>query len=198
MSIHEIFGLLAITLGAIGTVHYYIGIFQRRIKPHAFSWIIWALISSVIGMAQLFNGGGVGAWVTLLSACVAACTAVLALKFGNTDITKSDRWSFVVALCAIPLWYFTSNPFSAVILLTVIDLFGFYPSFRKGYHKPWEEGAFLFGVVTIKFALSALALEEVTLTTALYPSILVVANGIFTVMLLARRRVVPKGENIHG
>lgn len=192
MTPHIIFALFAVLLGGAGTAHYYMGIFKGRIKPHVFTWVIWALTTWIIGVAQYVEGGGAGAYVTLLSACVSTTTAVLALKFGDRDITKSDWISFVMALLAIPIWAMTSNPLYAVLLVTCIDLFGFFPTFRKGYHKPWDEGAFLFGAVSIKFLLTYFALENLALVTGLYPMALFIINGIFTIMLMMRRRVVTK------
>lgn len=192
MTLHQIMGLFAVLIGAAGTVHYYIGIFKRDIHPHAFTWMIWALTTWIIGIAQYSDGGGVGAYVTILSGAVATCTAVLALKFGRRDITRSDWISFIAALFTIVLWYVTSTPLYTVLLLILIDMFGFYPSFRKGYIKPWEEGAFLFGAVSIKFLLTVFALEHLSIITALYPLMLFVTNGVFVIMLMARRRVVKK------
>ena len=193
MTMHIFYGLLAVLLGGAGTIHYYIGIFKRQIKPHAFSWVIWALTTIIVGIAQFIEGGGIGAYVTILSSLAATCTACLSLKFGRTDITKSDWVSFIAALCTIPLWLLTQNAFFAVVLVTIIDLFGFYPSFRKGHQKPWDEGAFLFGAVSIKFLLSAFALENFTLVTALYPLALFVINAVFVMMLMIRRRIVIRG-----
>ncbi len=186
-------GLLALLIGGVGTVHYYWSIFKGVVKPHLLTWMIWATTTWIIGVAQYLDGGGMGAYVTLLSACVASCTACLAFKFGDRDITRSDWLSFTAAILTIPLWMFSHNPLLAVVLVTAIDLFGFFPTFRKGYVKPWDEGAFLFGAVSIKFLLTYFALENVTLVTALYPLALFVINGVFVMLLLIRRKIVVKG-----
>lgn len=192
MNAYMIYAVLAVLLGGAGTIHYYIGIFKRHIRPHMLTWLIWATTTWIVGAAQYLDGGGMGAYVTLLSGCVATCTACLALKFGDRDIKRSDWISFSLALLTIPIWMLTHNPLYAVLLVTFIDLFGFYPSFRKGYVKPWDEGAFLFGAVSIKFLLTFFALENVTWVTGLYPIALFVINGVFVIMLMYRRRIVSK------
>jgi hypothetical protein len=73
--------------------------------------------------------------------------------------------------------------------LTVTDLLAFYPTFRKSYHKPHEEGAFPFFMNALKFMLSLLALENFTLTTALFPGMVTIVNFFFVGLLLWRRRV---------
>lgn len=192
MTFHQVIGLLAVLIGGAGTLHYYWGIFKRQIKPHMLTWMIWALTTWIVGIAQYFDGGGVGSYVTLLSGAVATCTACLSLKFGDRDIKRSDWISFLLALLAILLWMVTNNALTAVLLVTAIDLFGFYPSFRKGYVKPWDEGAFLFGAISIKFLLTFFALENITLITGLYPMALFVINAVFVGMLMVRRRIVTK------
>lgn len=196
MTPYMIYALLAILLGGVGVLHYYVGIFKGRVKPHLLTWIIWATTTWIIGVAQYVDGGGMGAYVTLLSACVSTCTACLAFKFGDRDnIKRSDWLSFTMALLAIPLWMITNNPLFSVFLVTAIDMFGFYPSFRKGYAKPWDEGAFLFAAVSIKFLLTFFALENITMVTAFYPLVLFLINGVFVTMLMMRRRVVEREEN---
>ncbi len=186
---HNICALTALILGGIGTIHYFIGIFKGQIKPHVMTWTIWALTTWVIGLVQYTDGGGVGAYVMMIFGVLASLTALLSVRYGLKNITLSDSISFVGALISVVLWYIVQTPLYTVLLLILIDLFAFYPSFRKGYQKPWEEGAFLFFMASIKFLLVFFALENVTFITGFYPFVLFLLNGLFTVMLLIRRRI---------
>jgi len=188
MSEKEILGVLAIVVGFIAYIPYLWLLIKRQIKPHIFSWFIWGLLTAIAFAAQIEDGAGPGAWVTGFTAMVSFIIVALSFKYGEKDITKSDCYSFVGALAAIPLWYITKDPLWAVILVTIIDALAFYPTFRKSYYKPNEETMITYTLSGIKFIIALMALERFTVTTALYPLSLVIMNGAFVIMLLWRRR----------
>src|SRR5690606_35486997 len=117
--------------------------------------------------------------------------AAVSLKYGEQDITKSDWYSFIGSLLAIVTWALTKNPAAAAILITIIDTLAFYPTFRKSWHKPYEDSTFAFTIATVKFAISLFALENISIATFLYPLSLVVMNGAFVIMLIWRRHLIP-------
>ncbi|HEY7908585.1 MAG TPA: hypothetical protein VIC60_06900, partial [Thermomicrobiales bacterium] len=75
-----------------------------------------------------------------------------------------------------------------VILITVIDNLGFVPTLRKSYYQPAEETVSTFALSGFKWVLGILALEHISVVTALFPAAIVVASWLFVVMLLVRRR----------
>ncbi len=181
-------GVLATALGLIGYVPYFRDIFKGKTKPHVFSWFVWGLLTAIAFFAQIAKGGGAGAWVTGVTAIACFVIAGLALKYGEKQITTTDRLSFVGAILGIILWRLTDSPLLAVVLVTVIDALGFLPTFRKAYYKPNEETASTFLLSSIKFIFGILALESFNLTTWLYPASLILMNGAFVVMVVWRRK----------
>ena len=115
---------------------------------------------------------------------------VLALFKGKRDFPLVDWLCLMAALAAVGLWLYTKNPVSAVVLITITDTFAFLPTVRKGYGKPNEETAATFALSGTKYFLSLFALNRFTVTTALYPSVLVTLNALFVAMLLIRRKMV--------
>ena len=99
------------------------------------------------------------------------------------------RLNFAAALASIPLWLVTGDPLLAVILVSIIDALGFYPTFRKGYHKPDEEALFHYNMAAIKFIIGIMAIENFTWVTVLYPASLVFMNGVFVTMIMWRRHI---------
>ncbi|PZO85412.1 MAG: hypothetical protein DI626_07485 [Micavibrio aeruginosavorus] len=188
-------GAIAIGIGIISYIPYLLTILKGRTKPHAFSWLIWGILTAIAFAAQITGGGGVGAWVTGFTAATSLIIVALALFKGEKNVTKSDWLTFVTALLAIPLWYFTKNPLNAVILITIIDALAFYPTFRKSWHRPYEENAFTFTLSGIKFIFATLALETLNITTSLYPLSLVFMNGVFVIMILWRRKALKNGTH---
>ena len=158
-----------------------------RNKPHIFTWMIWGLLTFIAFAAQLAGGAGIGAWVTGVTGAICLIIIVASLKRGEFDISRADWVMFGLSLLAIPLWLVTSNPLWAVVLVTGIDCLAFGPTFRKSWNKPFEENTFMYGFNVPRHALAISALEVVTLTTAIYPLVLLVMNLIMYATLKWRR-----------
>ncbi len=187
-----ILSVVGIIIGFISYAIYFRGIFTGKTKPHVFSWLVWSIVNWIAFFAQIVKGGGAGAWITGVNAFLCALVAILALFFGEKNITRSDWYSFVGALIGVFGWILTNNPLIAVILISLTDYFGIYPTFRKAYYKPYEENALSFGVDLIKFVLELVALESFNLTTALFPITILVNDTILVGMILIRRKVIKK------
>ncbi len=167
----EVFAAGAMALTFAIFIPYIRSIRSGRTRPHVFSWIIWGLGTSVVGLAQLAGGGGAGAWPIVVSGLVTFYIAWLAWRHrGDTTVTRSDRGFFVTALAALPAWYFTANPFWAVVILTLADLAGFGPTFRSAWVDPRSERTSFYGLAALRNLLVVFALERVSWTTALFPA----------------------------
>ena len=182
--------VLAICAGFVGYALYFRNILSGKTKPHAFSWFVWALISAIAFAAQLAGKGGPGAFVTGFTGLSCMAITVLALFKGKRDFPLVDWLCLMAALAAVGLWLYTKNPVSAVVLITITDTIAFLPTVRKGYIKPNEETAATFALSGTKYFLSLFALNRFTVTTALYPSVLVAMNALFVTILLIRRKMV--------
>jgi membrane glycosyltransferase len=93
-----------------------------------------------------------------------------------------------MAMASLPVWYFTSDPLWAVVLLTSVDVMGFGPTFRKAYVRPFEEKLTLFAIMTVRDMIVILALEHYSVTTVLFPATIASVCLIFVIMVLLRRR----------
>lgn len=174
-------------------VPYIRGILTSTIRPHVFTWIIWGLSTFIVGLAQFTARAGVGVWPILISGLITFYIAWLAYrKTSDTTITPVDWLCFIAALSAIPCWYLTHDPLSAVIILTIIDLLGYGPTLRKAYIHPHEEQALLYGIMTFRNMLVIGSFEEYSLTTLLFPIATIIANMIVMSVLWTRRT----GQNL--
>lgn len=184
----ELIGTLSIILAIAGYYRYVQTMLQRKTKPHAFSWAIWALLTGIAFVAQVSDGAGAGAWAIGFTALVCGLISIFAFAgYGEKSITRGDWISLIFCLSAIPLWIITEDPLWSVLLITTIDMVSYYPTFRKSYIKPYEENLFHYSVATLKFVLSMMALENISIITALYPASLIFANVIFVMMVAWRR-----------
>ncbi len=191
---HEILGGIAVALGLFGYVFYVRGILQGKVKPHAFSWFVWGILTAIAFVAQIADGGGAGAWVTGVTALCSFGFALVGLGASSRIlIAKSDWIFFIASLLTIPIWYFSGNPLWSVIIITIVDAAAFAPTFRKAYFSPETENGWTYTLSGLKFVVAMFALESFTWTTALYPASLVLANLAFVLMLVSRRQTVKEG-----
>ena len=187
----ELLSALAIALTFIAFVPYIRSILQNKTKPHAFSWIIWASATFIVFLAQLADGGGAGAWPIGISGVITLFVAILAyVKKTDHMIAKKDWFFFILAMSAIPFWYVTSNPLWAVVILTVVDLLGFVPTFRKAYSYPNEEQLLFYVLITSRNLIAIVALEHYSLTTVLFPAATALACVMFIQMVMYRRTII--------
>ena len=162
---------------------------QGKTKPHVFSWVIWGLVTFIVFLAQLSDDGGLGAWPIGVSGVFSVYVAYLAyIHKSDITLTKIDWAFFAIALGSIPLWYFTSDALYSVIILTVIDVCGFAPTFRKSYNKPFDEPLIFFLVMTARNFISMIALENYSIITTIFPAVTGVTGLVFILMVVYRRK----------
>ncbi len=185
----EVLGAIGVLIGLAGYLVYFHGIFKGRIKPHAFSWLVWGILTLIGFIAQVVDGAGPGSWVTGFTAVMSFVLFFVGLGASSRAlIVKSDWIFFIATLLAIPPWYLTGDPMWSVIIITIIDAGAFIPTFRKAYEHPQTESVFHASSAGIKFVFGIFALHHFSMTTVLYPASLVLMNGIFVFMLLWRRQ----------
>ncbi|MCW5599477.1 MAG: hypothetical protein KIT59_10280 [Nitrosomonas sp.] len=194
MHIKEFLAGIAIILTLVAFIPYFVDILRNKTKPHVFSWMIWGLTTFVVFFAQISSHGGVGAWPIGVSGSFTIIIALLAfIKRGDISITKSDWVFFIVALSALPLWYMTSDPTWSVVILTVVDILGFGPTFRKVYASPHTESISFYAMFMIRNTIVVGALESYSIATTLFPAAVAVACLTIIMLILIRRLFVEAG-----
>ena len=187
----EFLSAIAIALTLIAFFPYIRSILKEETKPHVFSWVIWGSTTFIVFLAQLKDGGGVGAWPIGVSGLITIYVAFLAyLKKSDKTITFIDGCFFLSAMASLPVWYLTSDPLWAVVILTAIDVLGFGPTLRKAYFHPYEENLTFFSIFMARNLIVIMALEYHSLTTVLFPAVIAGACWALIVMVIFRRRII--------
>ncbi len=194
MDYKTLLGVIAIVIGFIGYIPYFRNIFSGKTKPHAFSWLVWGVLTAIAFGGQIQGKAGAGAWATGFTAFICFTIFALALIKGKRDFPVVDWLCLAGAIVALALWAITKDPLTAIILVTGIDMLAFIPTFRKTYIKPDSETAFTYTMSGFKFLVSIFALQNFSVVTVLYPASLVVTNLGFVVMLIFRRRLLANGS----
>lgn len=191
----ETLGSIAVALTFVAFAPYIYSTLKGSVRPHVFSWVIWALTTTVVFLATVADNGGAGAWAIAASGGITGLVALLAyLKRSDINISKSDWAVFILALTALPAWYFTASPLHAVIILTFVDLLGFIPTLRKSYHQPYSESLLFFGLFISRTLLVILALENYSLTTLLFPCTITFLSFLIAGVVIVRRKTIRKPQ----
>jgi hypothetical protein len=188
MQYKSVLGVIALVVAFVSYVPYIRNIFAGKTKPHAFSWLVWGILNGIAFAGQLHDKGGAGAWSVGLTAAVMVFIFSVSLKRGEKDIRPFDRFCLISALLSLIPWLLTNDPLASVILITVIDAFGFLPTVRKSYRKPHQETLVTFTLSIVKYSLVVIALQKYTVVTVLFPLSLVIMNALFVGMLVIRRK----------
>jgi hypothetical protein len=186
------FGLAAAAVAVVNYLPYLIGGIKKTLKPHAFSWIIFTIITATISVAQFSGGAGAGAWATGATSITTFLIALLALRNGGYRVTRSDKLSFLGALIAIPAWIVTENALVAVLILTCIETLGFFPTYRKAFLHPYDESILAFSLTILKYVLALAAMQEYNLVTVLFPIALIILSTILIFEIWWRKGIVKK------
>ncbi len=156
--------------------------------------MIWGLTTFVVFLGQMADGGGAGAWAIGVSGIITMYVAWLAYtKKADIQITQVDWTFFIFALCALPLWYINDDPLWTVVILTSIDVLGFGSTFRKSYHKPFDEQLGFYVWMTSRNVVSIAALMHYSVTTVIFPALTGFLALFFILMLLVRRKQLSQG-----
>ena len=191
LSYKEMLSAVAIALTFVAFIPYIRGVLSGSTKPHVFSWVIWGTTTFMVFLAQIEAKGGVGAWPIGVSGSMTILVALLAyVKRADISITKIDWLFFTAAMSALPLWYLSSDPLWAVIILTIVDILGFGPTVRKAYHYPHAESLPFFSLFAARNTLVVMALQHYSVTTVLFPAVIAAACMLLMVMIMYRRRMI--------
>ena len=182
--------LISVIFVFVGYVPYIIDILKKKTTPHTFTFFVWSLASSITWGLQVYGGAGVGAWITFTVTTICIFIFILSLRYGEKTIKPLDFVFLALALLSLFFWLVVHQPLWSVILVVLTDILGFGPTARKAWDKPHSETLFTWWVAAFRHGFSILALEKFNLLTFLYPTAWTLANIIFCMILLIRRRQV--------
>lgn len=184
--------LIATLIGIIAYFPYIRDIFLLKTKPHAFTWLIWAITQGTAVIGIWYGGGGIGGLNLAAGTILVIAVFLISLKHGTKNVTKSDWIVMCLAILAILVWWQFHQPVVSVIMVSAIDFIGYFPSFRKTYQEPWSETQLswlLFGLSNV-FAL--FALREYNFLTMSYLITLTAANFALFAICLYRRKFISR------
>lgn len=89
-SLKPLLGIIAVGLGLTAYIIYIHSTLKDKIKPHAFSWLLWTLTTAIVFIAQFMKGGGAGSWSTGVTCIVCFAIGIIALFKYDKGYSLSD------------------------------------------------------------------------------------------------------------
>jgi hypothetical protein len=188
----EVLWIITILILAYWHGKYIVDTYKWTTTPHLFSWIIFFITGSIAFLIQYQAGAWPWAWSTSGTIVTATIIIFLSLKQWEKNITFTDTISFVFGLWAIALYLWISSPIYALLLVTLINIFAFYPTFRKSYRKPSEETLIAYIFAAARSFISIFALSHISLLTIITPIFIVIINVVFVTMVYIRKKQLHK------
>lgn len=188
IDLKQLLGLIAVAISIFSLFPYIFDILKKKTKPHLYTWVIWTPLTFMAFFSQIADNAGAGAWTTGVTAILGLVILILSFKFGTKDITKSDKIILVGMIIATGFFLIVKNVLLSIILVTVINAAAYYPTIRKSIKKPGEETLSTHVLSGVKHFTSLFALENVSVITALYPSVVLLANLVLVAVIIKGRR----------
>jgi hypothetical protein len=181
---------VAILLRLMSDGGYLISTLRGKAKPNIVSWSLWGLTALIAFAAQLCQGGGLAALVTLaIAAGPLAVTAAAVLKGGqNLRLTRLDVWCLVLAFAGIILWVRTDDPLLALVMSIAADIFASMPTVVKSYLTPHTESAAAYSLSVISMIVTLLTVRQWNVMSWAFPLYILVINlTLVTLIVLPKR-----------
>jgi hypothetical protein len=187
MEIKAIFGIGSAFFTLAGLIPYFIFIHKKEIYPHNLSWLGWAFITFIGGIAMLVDGGE---WsVVIVFANTLSCLIVVFYsiykKVGVWSTNKYDYLFFGLGILGVILWQTFNMPIIAIVCVVLADLLFGIPTIIKAYKYPKSEKYLAWLSSSIAGLLSLFAVKSFLLSEFLYPLYLFIFDmTILSIILL--------------
>jgi len=185
----NILGGIAVAISLASYLVYFWTIYKGYTKPHGFTWFVWGTLSAVGLGAVWVSGGGSGTWVIAVNMLAGYTVAGIAFYQKRVIYDLYDWLALTGAFLGIVLWWMTSNPFYAVLLVSASDAIGAIPTIRKAYRLPFEENPHTFILGVICNTLALFAMTTFSPSTALYQLSIVVVDITIVSVVYYRRKI---------
>src|SRR5581483_2398248 len=184
MDVKIVFSVAAIIIGFSATIPYLKDIFSLKTKPHTYTWLIWSLTTGTAALVAYYGGGGIGSINLIAMFVVTFFIFLLSLKYGAKHITAWDTMVLITALLATVIWWQLKQPLISVVMVSAIDVLGYFPSFRKSWEEPWSETMISWLGFSVSYLLTLLALADYNfLTTTYLLSVMAAGAAMFLICL---------------
>lgn len=185
-----IFGYISACLSILSVIPYIRDIFLLKTKPERASWFIWSVLGFIAFFSQLAKGATDSLWLTIGQTLAVFAVFSLSIKFGYGGLTRRDIKALIGAGVGLVLWYLTSEPAWALLLVIIVDSMGTLLTVIKSYEDPQSETFITWVVSGVSGIFGALAVGTFSTILLAYPLYIFVANfAVVGALLLGRKKM---------
>jgi tetratricopeptide (TPR) repeat protein len=175
-----------ISLAAYGP--YILSILRKETKPNRASWIIWAVVSSIIALSYREAGASYAFLAPVGYVIGSTIVFILSIRHGVGGWTPFDRKCLIGAAISLVLWKIFGSPMSALLINLFINLLGTLPTARKAWYQPETESKVAWSLFSLGSIVNLFAIENWIFSMAVYPVSMIFLIGIVTVPVLWTKR----------
>lgn len=191
---------LTLALNLIGSVDYIRRVRSGEVRPNRASWLLWAIAPAVVLAAELQQGVGLRALMTLGIALGPF------LVFVSSFTTRAAYWKLgrldwscgALSGLAVALWALTDSAVLAIALSIAADALAAIPTVRKAITDPHTESPVFFVAVSLGGALTLATLQRWTFADWAFPFYIFVFPGLLALLIHRLRRAEDRGPDTAG
>lgn len=179
--IDERFIYLGALLNLLGGLDYLRDTLKGKTKPNKVTWFFWALAPLIAFTAQIQQGVGLTAIMTLSVAISPLLIFIVSFinKQAYWKITTFDLVCGGLSLCGLILWGLTREGNLAITFSILADLLASLPTLIKAYKAPETESSLIYLLSGVNGLIAVLALNTWTFAYYSFPLYILLFNIIF-------------------
>ena len=195
--IASIAGKLAGIISLSAYAPYILSILRKETKPNRASWIIWAIVSTIIALSYREAGASYAFLAPVGYVIGSTIVFIFSIRHGVGGWTPFDRKCLIGAAISLVLWKIFDSPMSALLINLLINLLGTLPTARKAWYQPETESNVAWSLFSLGSIVNLFAVENWTFSMAVYPVSMIFLIGIVTVPVLWTKRPRAMGINLN-
>jgi hypothetical protein len=175
---HIVIVILSSLIGILANVPYQLDVARGLVKPRIATWLVWAMLSGVGGIAALSAHQIPAAVFCFCTFGSKTLIVILGFRQGDRKFGPLDIMCLVGAMIGVVLLITQHDPTAAVIVAIFTDYLGSIPTFKHSWEKPYEEKLSTYGLYVISEWLILLIANYGVFTAYAFPLFYLLEDGI--------------------
>lgn len=190
------FIFLAIALRLLSGANYLLATWRGRVRPNALTWFFWGIAPLIAFIAQIQEGVGLTAWMSLGLAVgpLVICCVAIARRDARWKVTRFDMACGVFAILGLMLWQLTDDPLVAIWFAIAADIAGGIPTVKKTYRYPETEKPLPYFLTIISMVITMMTIQTWNVASAAFPIYILLINMLLFALAIRKKPTKPKAR----
>ncbi|MFT3899625.1 MAG: hypothetical protein QM728_05170 [Gordonia sp. (in: high G+C Gram-positive bacteria)] len=182
--------LPACVLALLGCLRYAWTTATGHSRPNLVTWGIWATVPTLAFAAQVSDGVGLPAALTLMAGlgpAVVVATALATRRF-YARCTRLDQVCAALAAAALVGWLTVGSPVTAILLSIAADALALVPTAVKAWRDPGSEDAGFFVAIAAAATITLFTLSRWSIASSAFALYQLAACVVLAAVIVLRGR----------